>query len=168
MRKSSCVPCRTPHIWLSEQGAVFFEHGHEARAKIWRRPHEAEGLLDAYVNHGREQLTRKSPQISLAVYGLSRSLTVVVTASSIGAAKGGGYARYLKGKTVQPERGDYYLTPGEYSAGSPSASSGGVSVGLRDLDAKGLRGVREASVVAVETLEVLTQAYDGCQVQGVE
>ncbi len=42
----------------------------------------------------------------------SRSLTVVVTASSIGAAKGGGYARYLEGKTVQPERGDYYLAPG--------------------------------------------------------
>jgi hypothetical protein len=50
----------------------------------------------------------------------------------------------------------------EHSAGSPSAASGGVSVGLRDLDAKSLRGVPEASVVAVETLEVLTQAYDGC------
>jgi conjugative relaxase-like TrwC/TraI family protein len=34
----------------------------------------------------------------------------VLTASSIAAAKGGGYARYLEGKTVQPERGDYYLT----------------------------------------------------------
>jgi hypothetical protein len=28
----------------------------------------------------------------------------------------------------------------------------GVSVGLRDLDAKSLRGVREATVVAVQTL----------------
>jgi hypothetical protein len=35
-----------------------------------------------------------------------------MTASSIGAAKGGGYARYLEGKTLAPERGDYYLTPG--------------------------------------------------------
>ena len=35
-------------------------------------------------------------------------LTVVVTASSIGAAKGGGYARCLEGKTVQ--RGDYQPT----------------------------------------------------------
>jgi len=35
----------------------------------------------------------------------------VVSASSIGAAKGGGYARYLEAKTVAPERGDYYLTP---------------------------------------------------------
>jgi conjugative relaxase-like TrwC/TraI family protein len=35
----------------------------------------------------------------------------VVSASSIGAARGGGYARYLEAKTVAPERGDYYLTP---------------------------------------------------------
>ncbi|HEY4810983.1 MAG TPA: relaxase domain-containing protein [Solirubrobacteraceae bacterium] len=36
-----------------------------------------------------------------------------MTTSSIGAAKGGGYARYLEGKTIEPERGDYYLTPGD-------------------------------------------------------
>ncbi len=35
----------------------------------------------------------------------------VMTTASIGAAKGGGYARYLESKTVEPERGDYYLTP---------------------------------------------------------
>jgi conjugative relaxase-like TrwC/TraI family protein len=35
----------------------------------------------------------------------------VMTAASIGASRGGGYARYLESKTVQPERGDYYLTP---------------------------------------------------------
>lgn len=34
-----------------------------------------------------------------------------MSASSIPAARGGGYARYLEGKTVAPERGDYYLTP---------------------------------------------------------
>lgn len=34
-----------------------------------------------------------------------------MSAASIGAGKGGGYARYLEGKTVIPERGDYYLTP---------------------------------------------------------
>jgi hypothetical protein len=33
----------------------------------------------------------------------------VMTAASIGASRGGGYARYLENKTVQPERGDYYL-----------------------------------------------------------
>jgi conjugative relaxase-like TrwC/TraI family protein len=42
-----------------------------------------------------------------------------MTASSIAAAKGGGYARYLEGKTVQPERGDYYLTPGGEPAQAP-------------------------------------------------
>jgi conjugative relaxase-like TrwC/TraI family protein len=56
---------------------------------------------------------------SVAVSSASRSLTVVVTASSIGAAKGGGYARYLEGKTVAPERGDYYLTPGGEPAQAP-------------------------------------------------
>ena len=34
-----------------------------------------------------------------------------MSASSIGAGKAGGYARYLESKTVAPERGDYYLTP---------------------------------------------------------
>jgi len=52
-----------------------------------------------------------------------RALTVinnVMTAASIGAAKGGGYARYLESKTVEPERGDYYLTPG----GEPTQAPG--------------------------------------------
>jgi conjugative relaxase-like TrwC/TraI family protein len=34
-----------------------------------------------------------------------------MTAASIGASRGGDYARYLESKTVEPERGDYYLTP---------------------------------------------------------
>lgn len=34
-----------------------------------------------------------------------------MSAASIGAAKGGGYVRYLEAKTVAPERGDYYLSP---------------------------------------------------------
>jgi conjugative relaxase-like TrwC/TraI family protein len=44
----------------------------------------------------------------------------MLTASSIGAAKGGGYARYLESKTVEPERGDYYLNP----SGEPTQSPG--------------------------------------------
>jgi conjugative relaxase-like TrwC/TraI family protein len=40
------------------------------------------------------------------------SVTVVMTAQSIGAGGAGGYGRYLESKTVAPERGDYYLTPG--------------------------------------------------------
>jgi conjugative relaxase-like TrwC/TraI family protein len=38
-------------------------------------------------------------------------MTSVMSASSIAAGKAGGYARYLEGKTIAPERGDYYLTP---------------------------------------------------------
>src|ERR1700722_12794032 len=44
----------------------------------------------------------------------------VLTASSIGAAKGAGYARYLESKTVEPERGDYYLNP----SGEPTQAPG--------------------------------------------
>jgi conjugative relaxase-like TrwC/TraI family protein len=44
----------------------------------------------------------------------------MVSAASIGAAQGGGYARYLEGKTVEPERGDYYLTP----TGEPAQAPG--------------------------------------------
>jgi conjugative relaxase-like TrwC/TraI family protein len=43
-----------------------------------------------------------------------------MTASSIGAAKGGGYARYLENKTIAPEQGDYYLTPN----GEPTQAPG--------------------------------------------
>ena len=42
-----------------------------------------------------------------------------MTTSSIAAGNGGGYARYLEGKTVQPERGDYYLKPGGEPAQAP-------------------------------------------------
>jgi conjugative relaxase-like TrwC/TraI family protein len=38
-----------------------------------------------------------------------RSVVSVMSAASIGAAKAGGYARYLESKTIAPERGDYYL-----------------------------------------------------------
>jgi conjugative relaxase-like TrwC/TraI family protein len=34
-----------------------------------------------------------------------------MSASSIPAGRAGGYAEYLESKTVEPERGDYYLTP---------------------------------------------------------
>jgi conjugative relaxase-like TrwC/TraI family protein len=42
-----------------------------------------------------------------------------MTAASIGATRGGGYARYLESKTVEPERGDYYLTPDGEMAQAP-------------------------------------------------
>jgi conjugative relaxase-like TrwC/TraI family protein len=47
----------------------------------------------------------------LAGFGVSRSVTHVVSAASIPASRSGAYARYLESKTVEPERGDYYLTP---------------------------------------------------------
>jgi conjugative relaxase-like TrwC/TraI family protein len=43
-----------------------------------------------------------------------------MTARSIGAAKGGGYVRYLESKTVESERGDYYLSP----TGEPTQAPG--------------------------------------------
>ncbi|MGA2166264.1 MAG: MobF family relaxase, partial [Solirubrobacteraceae bacterium] len=43
-----------------------------------------------------------------------------MTAESIGAGKAGGYARYLESKTIQPERGDYYLSP----TGEPTQAPG--------------------------------------------
>ena len=43
----------------------------------------------------------------------------VMTAASIGASRGGDYARYLESKTVEPERGDYYLTPDGEMAQAP-------------------------------------------------
>jgi conjugative relaxase-like TrwC/TraI family protein len=44
-------------------------------------------------------------------FGVLTVNSYVMSAASIPAARGGDYARYLEGKTVAPERGDYYLTP---------------------------------------------------------
>jgi conjugative relaxase-like TrwC/TraI family protein len=60
--------------------------------------------------------------IAVQLVGRSGRLVVithVMTAASIGASRGGGYARYLEGKTVEPERGDYYLTPDGEMAQAP-------------------------------------------------
>ena len=56
---------------------------------------------------------------SLGRFGALRVITHVMTAASIGASRGGGYARYLESKTVEPERGDYYLTPDGEMAQAP-------------------------------------------------
>jgi hypothetical protein len=52
-------------------------------------------------------------------FGVLTVINHVMTAASIGASRGGGYARYLEGKTVEPERGDYYLTPDGEMAQAP-------------------------------------------------
>jgi conjugative relaxase-like TrwC/TraI family protein len=57
---------------------------------------------------------------SLAGLRASGSVPHVMTAASIGSGKGGGYARYLEGKTIEPERGDYYLSP----TGEPTQAPG--------------------------------------------
>src|SRR5664280_3907149 len=44
----------------------------------------------------------------------------MMTAASIGATKAGGYARYRESTTIEPERGDYYLSPG----GEPTQAPG--------------------------------------------
>ncbi|MGP0037324.1 MAG: MobF family relaxase [Solirubrobacteraceae bacterium] len=44
----------------------------------------------------------------------------MLTSSSIGAAQGGEYSRYLESKTLAPERGDYYLNP----SGEPTQAPG--------------------------------------------
>jgi hypothetical protein len=59
----------------------------------------------------------------LGRFGALRVITHVMTAASIGASRGGGYARYLESKTVEPERGDYYLTPDGEMAQAPAAGS---------------------------------------------
>ena len=61
-----------------------------------------------------------APCNSLAGLSPSGSVPHVMTAASIGAAKGGGYARYLESKTIEPERGDYYLSP----TGEPTQAPG--------------------------------------------
>ena len=61
-----------------------------------------------------------TPCNSLAGLRASGSVPVVMTAASIGASKGGGYARYLESKTIEHERGDYYLSP----EGEPTQAPG--------------------------------------------
>jgi conjugative relaxase-like TrwC/TraI family protein len=70
-------------------------------------------------------------------FGPLRVITHVMTAASIGASRGGGYARYLESKTVEPERGDYYLTsdgemtqaPGRWLADAETLERLGVHAG---------------------------------------
>jgi hypothetical protein len=59
-----------------------------------------------------------------------------MTAASIGAAKAGGYARYLEGKTVAPGRGDYYLQP----LGEPTQAPGRSLSGPSTLVSLGIDG----------------------------
>lgn len=60
----------------------------------------------------------------------------VMSTSSIPASRGGGYARYLEGKTVEPVCGDYYLTPdGEMSQVPGRWLADGETLGRMGIDA---------------------------------
>src|SRR4029077_11277912 len=72
----------------------------------------------------------------LAASERSWSIRGVMTAASIGAAKAGGYARYLESKTVVPDRGDYYLS----CEGEPTQAPGRCLVSPDTLARLGIEG----------------------------
>jgi conjugative relaxase-like TrwC/TraI family protein len=71
----------------------------------------------------------------------------MVTAASIGAARGGGYARYLEGKTIPRGRGDYYLS----RDGEPVQAPGRWLASTATLEGLGIEGrsVRGGHFVAL-------------------
>jgi conjugative relaxase-like TrwC/TraI family protein len=71
-----------------------------------------------------------------------------MTAASIGAAKGGGYARYLESKTIRPERGDYYLSP----EGEPTQAPG---LWLASPDTLARLGIEGATVEGHEFIALM-------------
>jgi conjugative relaxase-like TrwC/TraI family protein len=68
--------------------------------------------------HGRASVLRSLCKV-VGRFEVLAVINRVMTAASIGASRGGGYARYLESKTVEPERGDYYLTPDGEMAQAP-------------------------------------------------
>jgi conjugative relaxase-like TrwC/TraI family protein len=72
-----------------------------------------------------------------------------MTAASIGAAKGGGYARYLESKTIAPELGDYYLTP----SGEPTQAPGRWLASADTLARLGIEGDAIASPDFIALME---------------
>ena len=76
------------------------------------------------------------------------SVPVVMTAASIGAGKGGGYARYLESKTIEPERGDYYLSP----EGEPTQAPG---QWLATPDTLAQLGIEDSTVEAREFIALM-------------
>ena len=94
-----------------------------ATSSIKQRPQKSEEMfaqpLTFHPNmHGCAVAQRALCEL-LGRFGALRVITHVMTAASIGASRGGGYARYLESKTVEPERGDYYLTPDGEMAQAP-------------------------------------------------
>ncbi|MHB1539401.1 MAG: MobF family relaxase [Solirubrobacteraceae bacterium] len=73
----------------------------------------------------------------------------MITAASIGAAKGGGYARYLEAKTIAPERGDYYLS----RDGEPVQAPGRWLASSATLERLGIEGSAVAGADFVALME---------------
>src|ERR1700680_4488422 len=71
-----------------------------------------------------------------------------MTAASIAAGKGGGDARYLEGKPLEPERGDYYLSP----EGEPTQAPGRW---LASPDTLARLGIEGASVEGPEFIALM-------------
>jgi YD repeat-containing protein len=69
-KSSARAPHPHPDIWLSEQGVVFAQ-GNESK-EPFRKSGAAENIMNAYVNHGLTQLTRKSLQIQRFYYYSTR------------------------------------------------------------------------------------------------
>jgi conjugative relaxase-like TrwC/TraI family protein len=77
-------------------------------------PRRAEPCADTNNLDGLDARGCEQAPIGTSDFGRLHAVRVmldVMTAQSIGAAKGGGYARYLESKTLAPEPGAYYLTP---------------------------------------------------------
>ena len=61
-----------PEIWLTEQGVVYLQGSKTTATEAWQKRARAEGVLDAYLNRRREQLTKKSSQITRFFYYSTR------------------------------------------------------------------------------------------------
>jgi conjugative relaxase-like TrwC/TraI family protein len=77
----------------------------------------------------------------------------MMTASSIPADRAGGYARYLEGKTVAPERGDYYLSPDGELTEAPGRW-------LSDRDTLGRLGIEGSAPALGEDFVALMEGRD--------
>jgi conjugative relaxase-like TrwC/TraI family protein len=78
-----------------------------------------------------------------------------MSASSIGAGKAGGYARYLESNTVEPERGDYYLTPdGQLTEAPGRWLSGAETLGRLGVDP-------DAPVVGADFIALMEGRHPG-------
>ncbi|HTZ87274.1 MAG TPA: hypothetical protein VMB05_11465 [Solirubrobacteraceae bacterium] len=80
-----------------------------------------------------------------------------MTAASIGASKAAGYARYLESKTIEPERGDYYLSP----TGEPTAELRPSTLAGQMVSAELARAAADGAVRPLRQVPTSARAPDG-------